>query len=133
MTGGCSRREGSVMITQGTILVAEDDAAIAVLLIEVLGEEGYVVQLAASGADALAALQTDRLDLALIDLHLPGLSGWELLSVARAQQIDMPIVIMTASTPAADELAAAGASACLFKPFDLDELLACVTQHIRHR
>src|SRR5688572_13759576 len=98
MTGGRSGHEGSVMITQGTILIAEDDAAIAALLIEVLADEGYVVQIAASGSDALAALQADRLDLALIDLYLPGLSGWELLEVARAQQIDVPIVIMTASS-----------------------------------
>jgi DNA-binding response OmpR family regulator len=121
------------MSTLGTILVAEDDTAIAVLLIEVLGEEGYVVQLAASGADALAALQADRLDLALIDLYLPGLSGWELLQAVRAQQIDVPIVVMTASSLATDELAAAGARTCLFKPFELDELLECVAQHIRQR
>ncbi len=133
MTGGRSRREGSAMSSLGTILVAEDDAAIAALLIEVLADEGYVVQIAASGSDALAALQADRLDLALIDLYLPGLSGWELLEVARAQQIDVPIVIMTASSLAADELEAAGARTCLFKPFELDELLECVRQHIRPR
>jgi DNA-binding response OmpR family regulator len=133
MTGGRSRREGSAMSSLGTILVAEDDAAIAALLIEVLAEEGYAVQIAATGADALAALQADRLDLALLDLGLPGMSGWQLLEVARAQQIDVPIVIMTASSLAADELMAAGARTCLFKPFELDDLLACVAQHIRRR
>jgi DNA-binding response OmpR family regulator len=131
MTGWRFGREGSAMITQGTILVVEDDVAIAALLIEVLAEEGYVVQIAASGADALAALQADQLDLALLDLNLPSLSGWELLETVRAQQLDVPVVIMTASTPAADELAAAGAHACLLKPFDLDDLLACVSAHIR--
>jgi DNA-binding response OmpR family regulator len=121
------------MSTLGTILVAEDDAATAALLIEVLADEGYAVQVAANGSDALAALQADRLDLALIGLSLPGMSGWELLEAARAQSIDVPIVIMTASTLAADELAAAGARTCLFKPFELDELLECVTQYIRRR
>jgi DNA-binding response OmpR family regulator len=133
MTGWRSRREGSAMTTLGTILVAEDDMAIATLLIEVLAEEGYAVQIAASGADALAALQADRLELALIDLGLPGLNGRELLSAARAQQIDVPVVIMTASTLAVDALTAAGARTCLFKPFELDELLECVRQHIRPR
>jgi DNA-binding response OmpR family regulator len=133
MTGGRSQREGSVMIRQGTILVAEADAALAALLIEVLGDEGYVVQIAASGADALAALQANRLDLALIDLSLPGMDGRELLSAARAQPIDVPIVIMTTGSLAADELMAAGAQAGLYKPFELDELLACVAQHIRLR
>jgi DNA-binding response OmpR family regulator len=61
------------------------------------------------------------------------MDGRELLEAARAQQIDVPVVIMTASTLAVDELASAGARACLYKPFELDELLACVTQHIRQR
>jgi DNA-binding response OmpR family regulator len=121
------------MIAQGTILVAEDDTAIADVLVEVLTDEGYVVQTVASGSDALAALQADRLDLALIDLHLSGLGGREVLAAVRAQPIDVPIVVMTASTLAADELTAAGAQACLYKPFDLDDLLSCVRQHIRHR
>jgi CheY-like chemotaxis protein len=97
------------MLTLGMILLAEADAAIAALLIEVLTEEGYSVQTVANGSEAFTALQADRLDLALIDLGLPGMSGWELLEVARAQQIDVPIVIMTASSLAADELEAAGA------------------------
>jgi DNA-binding response OmpR family regulator len=86
------------MISLGTILIAEDDRAIAALLIEVLAEEDYMVQTVASGTDALAALQSDRLDLALLDLDLPGMSGREVLSAASAQQLDVPIVIMTAST-----------------------------------
>jgi DNA-binding response OmpR family regulator len=80
------------MITRSTILVAEDDAAIVAQLIEVLADEGYVVQIAASGSDALAALQTDRLDLALLDLGLPGMSGRAVLSAVRAEQIDVPSV-----------------------------------------
>jgi DNA-binding response OmpR family regulator len=119
------------MIAQGTILVAEDDGAIADVLVEVLTDEGYTVQIASNGCDALAALQADQLDLALLDLSLPGLSGREVLSVVRAQQIDVPIVVMTASSLVADELVAAGARICLFKPFDLDDLLACVREHIR--
>jgi CheY-like chemotaxis protein len=133
MTGWRSRREGGAMITLGTILVAEDDAAITDVLIEVLTDEGYAVRAVASGSEALAALQATSPDLALIDLSLPGMSGWELMEAVRAQPIDVPIVVMTASTLATDELAAAGASACLFKPFELDDLLACVAQHIPRR
>jgi two-component system, OmpR family, response regulator MprA len=119
------------MISLGTILVAEDDTAIADVLVEVLTEEGYRVQTVASGSEALAALQAEPPDLALIDLHMPVVSGRELLEVARAQQLAVPLVIMTASILPTDDLMAAGASDCLFKPFDLDDLLACVTQHIR--
>jgi DNA-binding response OmpR family regulator len=121
------------MITQGIILVAEDDGAIADVLIEVLTDEGYTVQIVSNGCDALAALQTARLELALLDLSLPGLSGRELLEAVRAQQIDVPIVVMTASSLAADELAATGASTCQYKPFELDDLLSCVREHIRPR
>jgi DNA-binding response OmpR family regulator len=64
---------------------------------------------------------------------MPVVSGRELLEVARAQQLAVPLVIMTASILPTDDLMAAGASDCLFKPFDLDDLLACVTQHIRCR
>jgi DNA-binding response OmpR family regulator len=121
------------MSSLGTILVAEDDAAIADVLVAVLTDEGYAVQTVASGSEALAALQATSPDLALIDLSLPGMSGWELLEAVRAQQLDVPIVVMTASTLAAEELAAADARTCLYKPFDLDDLLACVAQHIRRR
>jgi DNA-binding response OmpR family regulator len=133
MTGWRSWHEGSAMIAQGTILIAEDDAAIAALLIEVLADEGYAVQIAASGTDALAALQADQLDLALLDLSLPGMNGREVLEAVRAEHIDVPIVVMTASTLTTADLMAAGASACLFKPFELGDLLECVTQHIRRR
>jgi DNA-binding response OmpR family regulator len=119
------------MIRRSTILLAEDDVSIADLLVDILTEEGYVVQLAATGSDALAALQADRLDLALVDLHMPGLNGWEVLEAVRMRQIAVPIVIMTASTLDAEALVAAGARTCLYKPFDLDELLACVAEHIR--
>jgi CheY-like chemotaxis protein len=61
------------------------------------------------------------------------MSGWELLSAVRAQPIDVPIVVMTASTLAADKLEAAGTSACLLKPFELDDLLTSVAQHIPRR
>jgi two-component system response regulator MprA len=121
------------MTTQKTILIAEDDAGIIGLLIELLTEEGYAVQVAASGDDALAALPAEPYDLALVDLHLPGLGGWEVLKALRAQPIDTPIVIMTTDTLDATKLEAAGAHACLYKPFELDDLLECVAQHIRRR
>jgi CheY-like chemotaxis protein len=76
--------------------------------------------------DALATLQAVRFDLALIDLRLPGLSGRDMLEAARAQ----PIMVMTASTLAAEALAAIGAHACLYKPFELDDRWS-VTEHIR--
>jgi two-component system, OmpR family, response regulator QseB len=120
------------MITLGTILVVKADTAIADVLVAVLTDEGYTVQLVTTGPDALAALQVTSPDLALIDLSLPDMRGWKLLESMRAQQLDVPVVVMTVSRLAAEELAAAGVQACLSMPFDLDDLLRCVTQHIRH-
>jgi DNA-binding response OmpR family regulator len=121
------------MLTLGTILVVEEDAGIAELLVEFLTEEGYTVQHASNASDALAVFQTDRFELALVDTYLPGTSGWELLSAVRAQQRDVPVVITTTTAVTSDELLAVGARTCLFKPFELDELLRCVGQHIRRR
>jgi two-component system copper resistance phosphate regulon response regulator CusR len=116
------------MSSLGTILVVEDDAAIARFLVEFLTEEGYTVQRASNGPDALTAFQADRFELALMDVYSPSLGGWELLSAVRAQQLDVPIVMMSTSTLATGELTAAGAQAGLYKPFELDELLACVAR-----
>jgi DNA-binding response OmpR family regulator len=121
------------MSSLGTILVAEDDGAIADVLVDILTEEGYAVQVVASGSDALAALQAEQIDLVLPDLSLPGMSRLEVFEAARVQQIEVPIVIMTASTHTADALAAASVTRRLFKPFDLDELLRCVAEHVRRR
>jgi DNA-binding response OmpR family regulator len=119
------------MTSLGSILMAEDDESIVNLIVEVLTEEGYAVQSAVTGTEALTALLDDRPDLALIDLHLPDRSGLEIVEAARAQASDVPLVIMTASRLAEDDVTAIGARAVLLKPFDLDDLLACVAQHIR--
>ena len=121
------------MRTQGTILIAEDDASITDMIVDMLTDEGYAVQTVASGRAALAVIQTTRPDLALIDLYIPDMHGWAVLEAVRAQQRDVPIVIMTASTLAGDELEAAGAQVCRFKPFALDDLLTGVAQHLRRR
>jgi CheY-like chemotaxis protein len=119
------------MTTLGSILVADDDPGIVNLIVEVLREEGYVAQSVTTGTQALAALLARVPALALIDLRLPGLSGLDLVEAAHLWGIDVPIVIMTASTLAIDALTATGVRAILLKPFDLDDLLTCVAQYIR--
>jgi two-component system OmpR family response regulator len=121
------------MITRRTILVADDDLATADLLAEVLEDEGYAVQRVTTGPEALAVLLADRLDLVLLDLYLPGMSGVDIMEAAHVGGIDVPIVIITASSLAIDGMTPTGARATLLKPFELDDLLACVAQHIRRR
>lgn len=112
-----------------TILIIDDDAAIGDLEQEVLEREGYAVQRAYSGTEALLLLKEHRPDLVLLDLMLPGLSGEEVLS--RIQ--DIPVIVVSARTAVQDKvgLLLGGAADYLTKPFDTKELLARVAIRLR--
>lgn len=119
------------MLQTETILVVDDDPSIAALIAEVLTDEGYAVRLAYDASSALAAIATQAPALVLADLLLPGMSGLELLRMVRAQgHADLPIILMTAAADRAADLTTQGATACLLKPFDIDELLACVARYV---
>ena len=111
-----------------TLLVVEDEPAIAALLALVLGEEGYRVAVAGDGRAALRRLAEDRYDLVLSDIMLPHLDG---LGLARAMHADpdlraIPLILMSAVRPPLDGVARY--AAFLPKPFDLDELLDTVAR-----
>ena len=112
-----------------TILIIDDDAAIGDLEQEVLEREGYAVQRAYSGTEALLLLKEHRPDLVLLDLMLPGPSGEEVLS--RIQ--DIPVIVVSAKTAVQDKvgLLLGGAADYLTKPFDTKELLARVAVRLR--
>ena len=112
-----------------TILIIDDDAAIGDLEQEVLEREGYAVQRAYSGTEALLLLKESRPDLVLLDLMLPGLSGEEVLP--RIQ--DIPVIVVSAKTAVQDKvgLLLGGAADYLTKPFDTKELLARVAVRLR--
>jgi two-component system response regulator QseB len=122
------------MSHKGTILVLDDDCAIAELLVEVLGDEGYAVHAVQDGTSARSAATAYHPDLVLLDLHIPGSSPADLIDdLKREDGIGTPIVLMSASPRAAEALLQDGILACLAKPFDLDELIACVERYIRRR
>jgi DNA-binding response OmpR family regulator len=120
-----------VMVPRGTVLVADDDRAIVELIVEALTDEGYAASGVYDGAAAIAAILAHPPDLALIDLLFGSMSGLDVIRAVRANGIDIPLVIITANTPQAETLEAQGATTCLFKPFDLDDLLACIARYIR--
>src|SRR5689334_22058285 len=112
------------MQSKGDILVVDDDAPIAQYIIEALQEEGYTARGAANASEALAGLAAAIPDLILLDLLMPGMSGSELLAYLRTHgHTEVPVVVMTADTRAAQLLAAQGVLQCLLKPFTLDALL----------
>lgn len=112
-----------------TILVMDDDVPIGDLLEEALRQAGYGVLRAYSGTEALLALDTQRPDLILLDLMLPGLCGEALLPRVR----EIPVIVVSAKTDAAGKAALllGGAADYVTKPFQLQELLARVALRLR--
>jgi len=122
-------------MSQGTILVADDEELIRKVLADALGEEGYTVETADSGARAWECLQNLKVDLALFDIRMPEPSGLDLLLRAQEARIDTPIIIMTGQTTLANAIEAMkrGAFDYLTKPFDLDEVKALAARVLEVR
>jgi DNA-binding response OmpR family regulator len=120
------------MQSTSAILVIDDDAMIADLVVEVLTDEGYIAYAEVDGAGALASITRYAPALLLLDLRMPGLNGVELIAqLHHAGLATMPIVVITASPRDAAPLLVPGAIECLAKPFDLDDLLACVARLVQ--
>ena len=108
------------------LLVIEDDPQLRLLMALLLEDEGYPVQVAADGLDAIQRLQAGRPSLVILDLNLPSVNGDEVGARIRARYgPTLPIIMVTASRRGAEEAASLGA-AYLRKPFDVDELLTMV-------
>lgn len=106
-----------------TALVIEDDDDIRRLLEVVLQQEGFTVRAAANGADGIAGLEAEPPDLALVDVGLPDMEGYEVVRRSRAATTGR-IVMLSARTQDADIQAGleAGADAYLTKPFRPQQL-----------
>lgn len=118
-----------------TVLLAEDDAAIAEPLSRALQREGYDVEVLADGVGALERVVRDPVDLLVLDLGLPGMDGLEVCRRVRATQADLPVLMLTARTDEVDFVVGldAGADDYVSKPFRLAELLARVRALLRRR
>jgi two-component system, OmpR family, copper resistance phosphate regulon response regulator CusR len=115
------------------ILVIEDDEKIGATLMEVLTRESYSVTLSRTGEDGFFRWSTDRFDLVLLDLGLPGRDGLEILSARRRVSQDCLVLILSAMDGVDDRVRglAAGADDYLVKPFAVSELLARVQALLR--
>ncbi len=114
------------------ILVVDDDAGIRDLLREVLLDSGYDVELAANGADALAAVRSAPPTLVLMDLMMPILSGFEATTALKrdATTAAIPIVAMSAGRTLESLGSTLPVDDYVSKPFDLTRLLAILERHI---
>lgn len=108
------------------VLVVEDEPKLALLLARGLREEGYAVDLAHNGADAVGAASATGYDAIVLDVMLPGMGGLEVCRALRARGAWSPILLLTARDAVEDRVAGldAGADDYLVKPFSFDELLA---------
>ena len=120
------------MNNAGDVLIVDDDQPIVDFITEALADEGYTVRSAFSVASALDAMAARLPDLIIMDLHMPGTTGDVFVrDLKRDGRADVPVVLMTADSVSAKALEAEGIALCLLKPFDLDDLLACVAKYIR--
>ncbi|GAF26878.1 Response regulator MprA [Moorella thermoacetica] len=115
------------------ILVVDDDAKITSMLKRALTYEGYDVEIAANGHQALA-LAANNPDLIILDIMLPGIDGLAVCRQIRSNS-DIPILMLTARDDTADRVLGldTGADDYLVKPFALEELLARIRALLRRR
>ena len=115
------------------VLIVDDDAATRDLVTDLLASEGYMAQAAVTGQSALTCLRNGPVDLILIDLMLPDMSGLELCQQVRARQESrVPIILYSAASGVCwkENSLLAGADDYLAKPFEIGQLLERVGSHL---
>lgn len=108
------------------VLVVDDEPDIRATVAEMLEIEGYAVDEAANGQDALRAIELRVPDLILLDMRMPVLDGWGFAAELNRRHLEIPIVVMTAARDAARWAAEIAATASLSKPFGFDDLIRTV-------
>lgn len=107
------------------ILVVEDEQKIADALKQGLTENGYAVEVAYDGKIGWRIFESSPFDLAVLDINLPGMNGYELCNVIRKKNVQVPVVMLTALSTLDDKIEGydAGADDYIIKPFEFRELL----------
>jgi len=115
-------------MTEGRVLVVEDDRGIRDVLAAVLADEGYDVRQAANGREALAVLERWRPDAILLDLMMPVMDGWTFRREQRHRPAvaEVPVIVLSAVRDPRREAQELGAAGVLAKPFALTDVLETV-------
>jgi DNA-binding response OmpR family regulator len=110
------------------ILLVDDDPGVRRMLQRVLEEEGFFVVPAPNGVEALARARDTALDLMLLDLNLPVQNGWDTPKQLAAEDLLLPVIIITARPNQLFPALASGADALMEKPLDLPKLLRTIRE-----
>lgn len=107
-----------------SVLIVEDDPDILSSLAEVIRDEGYEVQTAANGYQALATMAMNQPDLIFLDLMMPVMDGWKFMEEMRHRfpTLDIPVVLVSAIHGLTEEARRLGVQYFLEKPFELEEV-----------
>jgi len=114
------------------ILVVDDDDTIRETVAEALELDGFAVDTARNGAEALDVVRARKPSGIILDLMMPVMTGWQFLERCRDSQLcsGIPIVVMSAYSKLPDEAVTLGVKGCIAKPFDLDVLLGAVERAV---
>jgi len=120
-------------LTPFLIGVVDDDPRVLESLEELLASGGYQVLACPSGETFLAANGFQQVDCLISDIGMPGMTGWELLRLARAEFPDVPVILITArdEVHAHEAVGVKGARLLLKKPFDGEELMTALAAILR--
>ncbi len=119
--------------SKATILIVEDEPSLIFTLRDTLENEGYQTLVAENGMDALKIVEETRLDLMILDVMLPGMSGFDVCRKIREKKLLFPIIILTARDQEIDKVTGLniGADDYITKPFGVKELLARIQARLR--
>ena len=116
--------------SESYVLVVDDDPAIRGLVADALRDEGYTVDLAAHGREALEAMRARRPATVVLDLMMPIMDGFTFIEACHHEQLcdNVPIVVISAVHDALQRIQEVPIHACVAKPFDLDDLLRTIAR-----
>jgi DNA-binding NtrC family response regulator len=121
------------MDSRPRILIVDDDETVRKVLTTILNEEGYVVDSAKSGKEAIRKTKTSFYNLALVDIRLPDMEGTNLLTKLKETTPKMVKIIVTGypSLHNAIEAVNHGADAYIMKPFKVEDALTTIDAHLK--
>ena len=116
------------------ILLVDDDRTTLQSLSHTLSGEGYLVEEAQDGAQAVRLIDEERFDLVLTDIRMPKIDGFGVLDHVRSSAPDTPLIMMTGDpTVARIDALSRGATDCLLKPLELEQLMRRVEEVLSER